>query len=148
MKKKVIEPTKTMKGLTFVLGASRLGASIAAYLNEHNIDVVVVDKNALSFEKLPESFSGFKLLGDVLDNEFLKKNDIRSAKHVIIVTDDDNVNILAARICNQIFDIDDVYIRLLDIDKGRLLEGTKIKPFYPFNLSRDTLLHLMEGDQE
>jgi len=138
---------KNTRGLTFVLGASRLGANIASLLNEKNVDIVIVDHDILAFNKLPDSFGGLKLLGDALDQEFLASNDIQNAKRVIIVTDDDNINILVAHICFYIFKIENVYIRLIDTEKGTLLDDTTIKAFYPFSLSKNTLISLMEGEK-
>ena len=141
-----MEKTKT-KGLTFILGVSRLGANIASLLNEKNLDVVVVDNNPLAFNKLPDSFGGQQLLGDASDFQFLENNRLRDARRVIIVTDDDNKNILIAHMCSHLFGIPNVYVRLNDVTKGELLEGESVRAFYPFTLSKDNLLELL-GDEK
>lgn len=143
---KSIEPRIKRQRATFVFGCSHLGASIANLLNEKDEDVIIIDQDIFAFNKLPESFGGLKHVGDILDLNFLESVEIQSAKRVIIVTDDDNVNLLSSHICYYIFHIQNVYVRLFDLNKGELLTESKIKAFYPFTLSRDNLISLMEEE--
>ena len=130
-------------GLTFIFGISRLGASIASLFNEKNIDVIAIDKHETAFNKLSESFGGAQIVGDILDSDFLLENDIENAKRVIIVTEDDNVNILAAHICHSIFKIPHIYLRLNDYAKADLFKDTPIKAFFPFILSKNDLIAML-----
>ena len=135
------------KGLTFILGISRIGASIASLLNESNVSVVAVDNNPLSFNKLPDSFGGQQVLGDATDVTFLENHGIKDAKRVIVVTEDDNINILIGHLCDKIFQVENIYIRLQDDTKGSLLAGSNVKAFFPFSLSRQNLVSLLEDEQ-
>ncbi|MFA6624156.1 MAG: NAD-binding protein [Bacilli bacterium] len=125
-----------MKDSVIVIGAGKLGAKLARLLNENGENVLVADKQSDAFYKL-DDFSGFTIVGDATDLDFLKSIDIEDSKMVIITTNDDNVNIFLAEVCFYIFAIKKIYVRLSDTDKGKLLENTSIKGIYPFNLSVD-----------
>ena len=56
---------------TIVIGAGRLGGTIARSLNKES-NVLIVDKNKNKFSKL-QDYSGFVEAGDATDLEFLEK---------------------------------------------------------------------------
>lgn len=122
----------------FIIGIGKLGASIAKELSCKGEDVVCVDKQAEAFNKL-DDFCGFTQVGDALDLAFLEQIDIKSSKAVIITTNDDDVNIFLAHECFFLLSIKNIYIRLWDTDKSKLIQYTSIDAIYPFNLSLDKL---------
>ena len=136
----------TVRGMTFIVGASRLGASMAAILNEQNSDVMVIDKDPMAFNKLPDSYGGGQSIGDALDTDFLVHLGVDSAQRVILVTEDDNVNLLLSLICCHIYKIPRIYLRLHDVTKANLLKNTHIRAFFPFNSSMADLIKLMEEE--
>lgn len=125
-----------MKNHIIVIGAGKLGAKLARLLYNKGRNVVVIDKNNEAFYKL-DDFSGFTIEGNATDLEFLNSIDIKNAKEVIITTNDDNTNIFLAEVCFYLYDIEKIYVRLSDTDKGELIKNTKITGIYPFNLSVD-----------
>ena len=54
---------------------------------------------------------------------------------VLVATDNDNTNCMIAQIAATIYHIEQVYIRLNDPDKEKLLEQTSIRAIYPARLS-------------
>ncbi|MFO7969158.1 MAG: NAD-binding protein [Bacillota bacterium] len=129
------------KNKILVVGSGRLGASIAADLSAKGKDVIIIDKNGESFRKLDDEFGGYDLIGDatdltVLENEAL----IKEVNEVIVTTDSDNVNLFISHICFFVYDVPEVYVRLNDVDKGKLIENTTIRAIYPFNLSFEDYL--------
>lgn len=139
----LIEGDLTMKRNKFVvIGSGRLGANIATKMSEMGEDVIIVDATDDSFRKLQESFSGYQLVGDATDLAVLENAYIKHAKTVCITTDSDNVNIFLAHVCYYVFNVPNIFVRLADTDKGRLLEGTYIKAIYPFTLSLNEFMNL------
>lgn len=118
-----------------VVGLSRLGAGIADSLSAKGEEVIAYDINEEAFKKLSDSFSGYQIIGDATDFELLEKNNIRSAKQVVVTTDNDNTNIFVAHVCYYLYGIKNVIIRLNDIEKKVLIEGTSIKALFPYDLS-------------
>lgn len=124
-----------MKNKVIVIGIGRLGASIACERSEKGADVIVVDKNAMSFNRLPPTFSGYQITGDILNVQVLESVNLRNAKEVVITTNDDNLNILLAHICLYKYDVPEIYVRLDDVNKSPLIEDLRINAIYPFTLS-------------
>jgi len=118
-----------------VIGSSRLGSNIATKMSELGDDVIIIDKNENAFRKLKESFSGYQVIGDATDLSILENSYIKHARTVVVTTNSDNVSIFLAHICYYIYNVPKIFVRLSDIDKGKLLEGTTIKPIFPFSLS-------------
>ena len=54
---------------------------------------------------------------------------------LIVVTGDDNKNIFIADMCNYMFRIKDIYIRLYDSNKEKLITSENIHSICPFLLS-------------
>ena len=135
-----------MKNRVIIVGCGRLGSSLATKLSMAGQDVVVLDTAEKSFRKLRETFSGFQLVGDGTDVNNLEYAGIKEAKMVLATTDDDNVNLFVAQVADRVYEIDRVYIRLNDADKGKLLENTHIVAVYPFLLSMEAFDELLEED--
>lgn len=135
--------TRTM----IIAGASRFGAGLAGKLAGPDVRIVVIDLCEDSFRKLPDDFDGYQIVGDGTDVNLLREAGIESASIFIAATDDDNVNILAGQIAGRIFKVPEVFVRLNDRNKEKLLQGFHIKPICPFVLSVKEFDRLMDGAQ-
>lgn len=131
-----------------VIGSGRLGSNIATRMSELGEDVIVIDATDDSFRKLHESFSGYQVVGDATDLSVLENAFIRHAKTVVLTTDSDNINIFLAHVCYYIYNVPNIFVRLEDTDKGKLLEGTYIKAIYPFKLSFNEFLEMARQEEE
>jgi trk system potassium uptake protein len=130
-----------------VIGSGRLGSSIAAKMSELGEDVLIVDSNDDAFRKLNETFSGYEVVGDATELIVLENANIKFAKTVVITTNNDNINLFLAHVCYYIYDVPEIFVRLSDTDKGRLIEGTTIKAIFPFNLSLEEFMRLQQEEQ-
>lgn len=131
-----------------VIGSGTLGSHIATTMSGSGQDVIVIDIIEDSFRRLDESFSGYNVVGDATDLSVLENSNIEQAKSVVLTTDDDNVNIYLAHVCYYIYEVPKIFVRLSDIEKGKLLEGTTIKAIYPFHLSFNEFVDLNEEEEE
>ena len=119
---------------TIIVGAGRLGSTIARALNKSS-NVVVVDRDKEKIERLGE-YSGFVEVGDATDCSLLEKCGIATAGRVIAVTEDDNINVFLADLCTHIYKVPDVTIRLKDSRK-KVLVDESVNCICPFDLSLD-----------
>ena len=126
-----------MRNRTFIIGCGRLGASVANYASSQGEDVVILDAHKESFNKLDESFTGYSIVCDATEITALEDAGLKNAYEVVITTGNDNANLFLAHVCHDIFAIPNIYVRFDDPENGLLLQGRKIKPIYPFQLSRD-----------
>lgn len=119
---------------TIIVGAGRLGGSIARKLNKKS-NVLVIDKDKAKLSKLRD-YSGFVDDGDATDLDFLEKCGIKTADKVIAVTDDDNVNIFIGDVCTKIYNVPNTTIKLKDSRKRKLVDDS-VTCICPFDLSLD-----------
>ncbi|MBR5342168.1 MAG: TrkA family potassium uptake protein [Erysipelotrichaceae bacterium] len=119
---------------TIIIGAGRLGGTIARSLNDRS-NVVIIDKNKDKISKL-QDYSGFVEVGDATDIQLLEKNGIKEADRFIAVTDDDNINIFLADLCVNVYDVPEVFIKLKDSRKRKLVDS-RVNCICPFDLSLD-----------
>lgn len=129
-----------------VIGAGRLGASLAGSLSEKGFHVTIIDKDNTAFRKLPENFSGYRVFADGSDIDVLEDVGIKNADMVIATTSNDNVNCLIAQISSQIYDISKVYMRSSDTDIEKIIDGFNIEVIYPFKLSAHEIERLISID--
>ena len=118
-----------------IAGCRRFGASLAGEVSEHGNNVIVVEKDGGAFRKLPANFSGFQIVGNVLDPDVLEEAGIWKASVVVVATNDDNVNCMLAQMARRIYDVEEVFVRLNDTDKEHLIGGLNIRAIYPARLS-------------
>lgn len=128
-----------------IVGCSPFGAALANSLYSKGHKVVVLDKDRESFRYLPEKFGGSELEGDPTDPSVLKEAGIERAGMFIAATQDDNSNLLISQIASRIFQVNQVYARLDDTSRSRLITDTPIKPICVYNLSADDYTHLAEA---
>lgn len=133
--------TKTI----MIVGASRFGAGLARRLAGRDTRIVVIDVDEDAFRKLSEDFDGYQVVGDGTDVDLLKQVGVEDARIFIAATGDDNVNILAAQIASRIFQVPEVFSRLNDKNKEKLIGGFNIKSICPFVLSVNEFDRLTEG---
>lgn len=132
------------KNKTIIIGSGRLGASIASMLSQAGKDVLLIDAEEDSFRKVSDSFTGYEIIGDATDLGVLENSYITQAEKVIITTDNDNVNVFLSHVCYFIYHVPKIFVRLSDVEKGKLLLNTTVQAIYPFILSMQEFIRLTE----
>ena len=95
-------------------GCGRVGAQLAERLSSEGHDVVVVDADQSSFERLGAGFNGDTLLGDFTDRQVLQEAGIERAEALVAVTSYDNVNLMAVQIAQILFSVPRTVARLFN----------------------------------
>ena len=139
---------KIKKKNVIVVGCSRFGGKLAGSLSSLGYNVTIIDKNENSFLKLPDNYSGYEVCADGIDANILKENGIENTQIFIAVTESENVNILAAKIASEIFNVPEVYLRLTNVEKDSLITNENIKAIYPFKLSIDEFTRISSVEIE
>ena len=103
-----------------IIGCGRLGAGLAEALSLRSIDVTVVDRDPLAFERLGAAFRGATMTGGGLDREVLLKAGIERADGLAAVTASDEINVVAARLARQLFRVPRVVARLYEPRKAEV----------------------------
>lgn len=123
------------KEYIIIVGCGRLGAKLADTLSESGKKVLIIDNNERSFYKLSPSFGGIMMTGDATEIAVLNEANMAVASAVILVTNNDNTNILVAQIVKELFDIRHVIARLHDPDRECVYHEFNIDIICPAALS-------------
>jgi trk system potassium uptake protein TrkA len=97
-----------------IVGCGRVGARIAATLDEAGHNVSIVDLQPSAFRRLPQEFTGRGVLGIGIDEDVLKSAGIEQADVFFAVTNGDNTNIMAAQLVKTMFNVPTVVARIYD----------------------------------
>ncbi|MFH0935863.1 MAG: TrkA family potassium uptake protein [Candidatus Omnitrophota bacterium] len=97
-----------------IVGCGRVGSELAKLLSGEGYNVVVIDKNHASFERLGSTFNGLTMVGNGFDLELLKQAGIEKADAFCAVTNGDNTNLIASQVAKKIFKVPKVLARVYD----------------------------------
>lgn len=122
------------KDCIVIIGCGRLGATIAELLSEERKNIVVIDKNKDNFINLPNNFSGFTIEGDATEIDTLLKAEINKAKILLVITENDNTNLMVAQMGKKIYDIPQVVARVYDAKREVLYKDLGIDVISPTRL--------------
>ena len=114
-----------------IIGCGRMGAGLALTLGSRGHAVTVVDRNPASLKRLPPSFKGKAIEGVEFDRDVLLGAGIEKADGLAALMDNDEVNVVVARLASQVFHVPKVVARLADprkVDVYRRLELQTISP--------------------
>lgn len=136
---------------TIIIGCSRLGADLANTLSDKGGNVLVIDKDKDAFRKLSPSFGGLTVAGDGTDLDVLQEARMDKAGVVVVVTNNDNVNVMIAQIAREMFRVEQVIARLYDPERECIYQEFGIDTICPAVLSEkeiDKILSRMSGAAE
>lgn len=130
---------KKNRDVILIVGCGRLGTTIVEYLSNERENIVIIDKNKENFINLPNSFSGFSLEGDATEVDTLLKAEIFKAKTLIVITDNDNTNLMIAQMGKKIYQIPQVIARVYDTKIEGLYKDLEIEIISPTRLFAEKL---------
>ncbi|MDD4955434.1 MAG: TrkA family potassium uptake protein [Candidatus Omnitrophica bacterium] len=103
-----------------ITGCGRVGSELARLLSNEGHNVVVIDKNPSSFDRLGGAFNGITLVGNGFDQELLKSAGIEKADAFCSVTNGDNTNLISAQVAKKIFNVPKVIARVYDPQRAHI----------------------------
>jgi trk system potassium uptake protein TrkA len=103
-----------------IVGCGRVGAEVAKLLVGEGHNVVIVDRNPASFERLGGTFNGRTVIGNGFDLSLLKEAGIEKADVCCSLTNGDNTNLVSAQVAKRIFNVPKVIARVYDPHRARI----------------------------
>lgn len=103
-----------------IVGCGRVGSELAKLLSNEGHNVVVIDKNPASFERLGGTFNGLTRVGNGFDLELLKQVGIEKTDAFCAVTNGDNTNLISAQVAKKIFKVPKVIARVYDPQRAHI----------------------------
>ncbi len=110
-----------------IVGCGRVGAELALALCAKRHRVTVLDANQDSFDRLGSEFTGRTVQGDGMDQTALKRAGIGEAHALAATTASDSVNIVVARMAQEIFKLDHVVARVYNPRRTPVYEKLGIR---------------------
>ena len=123
-----------------IVGCGRVGAGLAAALDQAGHRVVIVDIAAAAFDRLPSTFSGEAVRGDGTDEDTLVRAGAHGADAFLALTEGDNRNIMAAQVARESLEIPAVVAKINDPVRARAYADLGIATICRTTLVADVLL--------
>jgi trk system potassium uptake protein len=109
-----------------IVGCGRVGVELALALHQ-NHTVSVIDRNALSFDRLGLHFSGRTVQGHGMDRTALERAGIENVNALAAVTSSDNVNAIVARVAQDIYHVKRVVARIYNPRRAPIYEKLNLQ---------------------
>ncbi len=132
---------------TIIIGCGRLGANLANALSDAQGNVLIMDSNKDSFRKLSPSFGGLAVNADATDLDALRDAEMEKAATVIVVTNNDNVNVMVAQLAREMFHVREVIARLYDPERECVYREFGIATVCPAILSMKEIDKILGKNQ-
>jgi trk system potassium uptake protein TrkA len=104
-----------------IVGAGRVGSSLAKWALGEGHEVSVLDEDPLSLDRLNQDMTttwedagGRFTVGTALEVDALNESGIDRADVCIICTDGDNTNLVVGQLARRRFEVEKVIVRVLD----------------------------------
>lgn len=129
-----------------IVGSGRVGSALANRLDEEGHQVLVLDRNQLAFRRLSEKFSGERMVGNALIEEYMRPALGEKTDLLFVTTDKDNINLLISQWAKQRFDVGRVITVVHDSVLAGLYKEMGLETICPTDLVlRDLMQILKEG---
>ena len=97
-----------------IMGCGRVGAELAAMLDQEGHEVTVLDRSPDAFRRLPPEFGGHRVVGNGIDQEVLARIGVAEMDAFVSVTQGDNRNVMAAQMAKHLFGVRRAVCRIYD----------------------------------
>jgi len=101
-----------------IVGCGRVGARVAAELDQRGEHVTVIDINPRAFNRLPQSFGGETVRGSGTDEDVMRTAGAEQADLLMTLTEGDNRNALSAQLGKHRFGVPRVIAKINDPLRG------------------------------
>jgi trk system potassium uptake protein TrkA len=132
-----------------IIGCGRLGSRIASLLSSQGHSVVVVDRDEDALQALSYEFSGFTILGEATELDTLKNAKLDKADIALVLSPDDNTNIMIALVAKEYFSTPRVIARAYDPSNLEVFSQFGIEIICPTLLAVESIKEALEiaGDE-
>jgi trk system potassium uptake protein TrkA len=124
---------------------------MANWLSSIGCSVVVVDRNESSFDALSYEFTGFNILGDATELDVLKEAKLDKADVALVLTTDDNTNLMISMSAKEYFEVPRVVARAYDPNNIQMFSDFGIEVICPTLLAVENVknaLYFISGDEK
>jgi trk system potassium uptake protein len=128
------------------MGCGRVGARVATRLSAEH-DVIVIDWNPDSLDRLGPDYTGETVVGNGIDVDVLRGTQVGEADVFLALTDGDNRNLMAAQIAKSL-GAGKVLARVYDATRSQVFGELGLITFSPTVKGAQRLFDLVTNGQE
>lgn len=128
-----------------IIGCGRVGSVLANRLDEEGHHVVVLDRNQQAFRRLAEKFSGERVVGNGLVEEFVRPTLEKKTDILFAITDKDNINLMIAQRAKLNFQLGRVIAVVHDSILAGLYKELAVETVCPTDLVIENILKTIQG---
>ncbi len=129
-----------------IMGCGRLGSRIAGILERQGNHVTVVDSNEAAFRRLPEGFSGERVVGNGMDSSTLERAGIQSAEAFFAVTQGDNRNYFSSQMAHEVYGVRRVLCRVYDPVREEIFRELGLETFSPTSFGAQIMVDMLSNE--
>ena len=126
-----------------IIGCGRVGSLLANRLDEAGHQVIVLDRNQQAFRRLSEKFSGERIVGTGLVEEFLRPTLQEKTDLLFVMTDKDNINLMIGQAVRKKFQVGRVITEVHDSVLAGLYKELGLETVCPTDLMIKDLLQMI-----
>ncbi len=127
-----------------VIGCGRVGSVLANRLDEAGHQVIVLDRHQQAFRRLSEKFSGERIVGNGLVEEFVRPTLQEKTDLFFVMTDKDNINLMIAQRVKRSFQLERVIAVVHDSILAGLYKELGVETVCPTDLVMENLLQTIK----
>jgi trk system potassium uptake protein TrkA len=127
-----------------IIGCGRVGSVLANRLDEAGHQVVVLDRNQHAFRRLSDKFSGERIVGNGLVDEFVRPTLGKKTDLLCAITDKDNINLMIVQRVKQHFQVEKVIAVVHDSLLAGLYKELGVETVCPTDLVIQDLLRTIQ----
>ena len=131
-----------------IIGCGRVGSVLANQLDEAGHEVVVLDRNQQAFRRLSDKFSGERIVGNGLVEDFLRPTLQEKTDTLFVMTDKDNINLMIAQRAKLNFQPGEVIAVVHDSILAGLYQELGVETVCPTDLVIKDLLQMLQTSKE
>jgi trk system potassium uptake protein TrkA len=127
-----------------IIGCGRVGSVLANRLDEEGHQVVVLDRNQQAFRRLSEKFSGERIVGNALVEEYMRPTLREKTDILFVMTDKDNINLMIGQWVKRKFQVNRVITEVHDSILAGLYKELGLETVCPTDLVLKELIQIMQ----
>jgi len=127
-----------------IVGCGRVGSVLANRLDEAKHHVVVLDRNQQAFRRLSETFSGERIVGNGLIEDYVRPTLQEKTDMLFAMTDKDNINLMIVQKVKRHFQVGRVVAVVHDSILAGLYKELGVETICPTDLLLKELLPMVQ----
>ncbi|MEK7702934.1 MAG: NAD-binding protein [Nitrospirota bacterium] len=128
-----------------ILGSGRVGSHVANDLVGKGHTIVIIDENERKFKNIIDNTAVSCIHGNIFDDTIFVKAFSEKTDFFVVVTGNDNINLMAAQFIQKKYNIKEVIIRIFDYELADVYKKDfGLSVICPTRYAISELTHLLE----